>query len=624
MRGTASMDNWMSDQFFAPIKPARLSWSDAGPCSIEFGDHYYSRDDGIRESQYVFLDGNDLQARFHALPDHAEFVIGETGFGTGLNLLLAARLFLQQAPASCRLHFFSVEAHPLSAEDLRRAHGLWQTLEPECAQLQQHYPDPAPGFHRRWLFDGRVSLTLALGDATAMLGVANLQADAWFLDGFAPDRNESMWQAPLYQALARHSRPGATLATFTAAGHVRRGLSEAGFSITRRPGHGRKRHMLCGQANTGRWQPRTARPDDLVVAGAGLAGATCARALAERGHRVTVLDPMGIAGGASGNLAGVVYTSASGHATAQNRFYQASYLQALAWLRRYRFPGHPDQGQLNGVVQYPADQRHRVKARQALEAGWWPPASLQGDAATGALTFHAGGTISPPAWCQHLLDHPAIRLERTGLEAVEPGDTLLLSLANGEQRHCSQLVLANEARALALAGDLQVALKRIRGQVTQVAATQASTDWQQTLCHRGYLSTAINGQHCVGATFNLHHHDAAPRDQDDRDNLTDLAQYLPQQWRALGAEQIRITGRRVGFRCQSPDFLPLVGRTAPDSRIWLSVAHGSRGITGTTLAAELIAAQIHQEPCPVDCGILSALDPLRFRLRQQRKTRRIP
>ena len=615
----------MKDSTFAPITPADVTWNDDVPCATRFSDHYYSRDDGASESRYVFLNGNDLASRFEALPENGEFVIGETGFGTGLNLLLAARLFLQLAPASCRLHFFSVEAHPLSSDDLQRAHQAWPDLASECAQLQANYPAPAPGFHRRWLFAGRVSLTLAYGDAGDMLELAALQADAWFLDGFAPDRNHAMWQPSLYRSLLRLSRPGATLATFTAAGHVRRGLAEAGFQVTRRAGHGRKRHMICARAGNDDWQARIIRPKDVVVAGAGLAGATVARALADRGHRVQVLDPRGIAGGASGNLAGVVYTSASGHPTAQNRFYQSSYLQALAWLHRHDFPQTRRQGLLAGVIQYPADERHRTKAQQALSAGWWPGQCLQGDPGTGTLVFPHGGCISPPAWCRYLLSHDGIHLKRSGLAKVKAHpDELRLTLEDGESLACDELILANEAAALAHCGELGISLKRIRGQVTQVAATADSRRWRQALCHRGYLSTEIDGQHCVGATFNLHHHDASPREEDDQRNLDDLATFLPAQWQQLGAEHLAITGCRVGFRCQSPDFLPLAGRTPRDDRIWLSVAHGSRGITGTTLAAELIAATLHGEPCPVDCGILAALDPQRFLHRQERKKRRQP
>ncbi len=72
----------------------------------------------------------------------------------------------------------------------------------------------------------------------------------WFLDGFAPAKNPDMWTQNLFNAMARLARPGSTLATFTSAGFVRRGLQDAGFTMQKRKGFGRKREMLCGGDGT--------------------------------------------------------------------------------------------------------------------------------------------------------------------------------------------------------------------------------------------------------------------------------------------------------------------------------------------------------------------------------------
>src|SRR5690606_15393414 len=187
-------------------------------------------------------------------------------------------------------------------------------------ELARHYPALTPGFHRLWLCNGRIALTLLFGDAATRFSQWQARVDAWFLDGFAPARNPGMWTDELFRQAARLSAPGASFATFTAAGFVRRGLAAQGFDVARVPGFGRKREMLTGHF-PGHWQPVSARGGHALIIGAGLAGATSARALAERGWQVTVCDPAGIAQGASGNLAGVVYTTPSAHPTAQNRFY---------------------------------------------------------------------------------------------------------------------------------------------------------------------------------------------------------------------------------------------------------------------------------------------------------------
>jgi tRNA U34 5-methylaminomethyl-2-thiouridine-forming methyltransferase MnmC len=81
------------------------------------------------------------------------------------------------------------------------------------------------------------------GDARLSLPEWTGQADAWFLDGFSPAKNPELWGEDLMAEVARHTASGGTAATYTAAGFVRRGLEAAGFSVTRIPGYGRKRHM---------------------------------------------------------------------------------------------------------------------------------------------------------------------------------------------------------------------------------------------------------------------------------------------------------------------------------------------------------------------------------------------
>jgi len=612
---------------FAPITPARLQWQDHAPVATDFDDPYFSRHDGRAESLHVFVDGNQLEQRFAALTDGDRFVIGETGFGTGLNMLLAAQRFLTLAPKTASLELWSVEKHPLGHDDLARALAHWPELGAPARALLDQYPPASPGYHRLRLADN-ITLTLMLGDAEALWRQCPANVDAWFLDGFAPARNPAMWHADLFTALATHSRPGATLATFTAAGFVRRGLIDAGFVMQRRDGFGGKRHMLAGHFGDPLWRPARTQRGHALVAGAGLAGATTARALAERGWRVTVLDPAGVAAGASGNRAGVVYSTPSAHLTEQNRFYQLSYVHALRWLQRHRFPG-PDQGRLNGVPQHFVDDKQADKIRAARDSGAWPEALLK-PLGEQAMELVGGGYLSPPAWCRHLLDHPAIELRATAVRDVQPatdGQPVRVRLRDNEDIEADALVLATAGAARDLAGLEWLPLKTIRGQVSYCRATAASATWQQAHCHGGYLTPPLGGLHCVGATFDLHHLDPAPRDSDDQANLAQLRHYLPQQWQELGGDAIEVVDRRVAMRCQSLDFLPLVG-ALPDATanphtalpgLYLNIAHGSRGITGTPLCADLLADLLSERAPPADRALVAALAPERFILRKRKK-----
>lgn len=208
-----------------------LDWrDDVIPVSTRFNDPYFSLNGGLSETRHVFLAGNDLPARL--TPD---FHIAELGFGTGLNLLALAMI------AATPIRFTSFEAFPLPATDIARA--------------LDHFPEAraiADPFLAAWQAGetsftlGPVSARIIIGDARETLAAWDGKADAWFLDGFSPAKNPELWSPEIIAEVARHTAPGGTFATYTAAGHVRRSLAEAGFHVERRPGHGKKRHMTAG------------------------------------------------------------------------------------------------------------------------------------------------------------------------------------------------------------------------------------------------------------------------------------------------------------------------------------------------------------------------------------------
>jgi tRNA U34 5-methylaminomethyl-2-thiouridine-forming methyltransferase MnmC len=213
---------------------AQIEWRDGKiPVSTRFDDPYFSLENGLAETRHVFLDGNDLPERFCD-----GFRIGELGFGTGLNFLTAWHCW-QQAQATGRLHFTSFEAYPMRAPDAALALAAF----PELASLAAHLIDQWPDTGGTRQFPGGVTLTLIAGDARDTLPIWADKADAWFLDGFSPAKNPEMWEPTLLNAVACHTAPGGTSATYTAAGFVRRGLEDAGFNVTRAAGFGRKRHM---------------------------------------------------------------------------------------------------------------------------------------------------------------------------------------------------------------------------------------------------------------------------------------------------------------------------------------------------------------------------------------------
>lgn len=642
---------------------AQLDWDEQGqPLSRQFGDVYFSRASGLEESRHVFLRHNRIAERCAALESDGRLVIGETGFGTGLNFLCAWQAFAEQAPAGARLHFVSVEKYPLGQDDLRRALALWPELAPFSTPLLEQYAGIQPGFQRLLFDGGRVVLTLLVGDALECLPQLEAQVDAWFLDGFAPAKNPQMWTPELFAQLARLSAPGASLATFTCAGTVRRGLIAAGFRMEKVKGFGHKREMLAGlyegqPAPGGKpWFARPPRPAArrALIIGAGLAGCASAASLAARGWQVTLLERHGeVAEEGSGNPQGVLYLKLSAHGTPLSRLLLAGFGFTRRLLERLERGVDWD---ACGVLQLAFDAKEAE--RQAQLAAAFPPSLLQPMSQTeaeqragialpcGGLFYPEAGWAHPPALCRLLAHHPNIQLltHREALSIRREAGAWQAHGADGLLAAAPILVLANAADATAFEPTRALPLKRIRGQITRVPATPESRALRTVLCAEGYVAPPRGDEHTLGASFDLHNRFQGVTPEEHIGNLNRLREIAPELATRLDAGQLdpaSLQGR-AAYRCTSPDYLPLVGpladaaafancyavlardaRQVPDipcpwlDGLYVNLAHGSRGVVTAPLCGELLAAWLEAEPLPVPVAVAEACHPNRFLLRQQ-------
>ncbi|MCE0460250.1 bifunctional tRNA (5-methylaminomethyl-2-thiouridine)(34)-methyltransferase MnmD/FAD-dependent 5-carboxymethylaminomethyl-2-thiouridine(34) oxidoreductase MnmC [Pseudomonas uvaldensis] len=646
---------------------AQLDWDEHGrPRSRVFDDVYFSDHSGLEETRYVFLEQNNLAERFTALPDNGRLVIGETGFGTGLNFLCAWQLFEQCAPAGARLHFVSVEKYPLTPADLQRALALWPSLKGQADQLLEQYVAIHQGFQRLVLAGGRVTLTLMIGDALEQLPQLDGQIDAWFLDGFAPARNPDMWTAELFAELARLAAPDATLSTFTSTGWVRRLLNSAGFKMKRTPGIGHKWEILRGTYLG--WPEQTPAPSQAkpwydrpaplagerraLVIGGGLAGCASAASLAARGWQVTLLERhAGLAEEASGNPQGVLYLKLSAHGTALSQII----LSGFGYTRRLL--EHLQRGvdwDGCGVLQLAFN--HKEAERQAQLAEAFPQDLLhrldQPEAearagiglACGGVFYPEGGWVHPPALCRWQASAPAIDLQ-THHEVLE------LRRVDGQWqawdgKRClasapvAILASAAEIKRFEPAADLP--LKRIRGQITRLPQTARSQDLRTVVCAEGYVAPVRLGEHTLGASFDFNSDDLTPTAAEHAGNLQMLEEISADLLDRLEADALapeNLEGR-AAFRCTSPDYLPIVGpladsqafteaysvlgkdaRQVPDTPcpwldgLYINSGHGSRGLITAPLSGELIAAWLENEPLPLPRSVAEACHPNRFALR---------
>jgi len=650
-----------------PVTHAQLDWDDQGrPHSRVFDDVYFSDQSGLEETRYVFLQQNRLQERFAALPAGGRLVIGETGFGTGLNFLCAWQLFEQHAVAGARLHFVSVEKYPLSQADLQRALALWPELAPFAEQLLAHYIAIHQGFQRLVLDNGRVTLTLLIGDALEQLPQLDAQIDAWFLDGFAPAKNPEMWSAELFAELARLAAPGSTISTFTSTGWVRRLINAAGFKMKRTPGIGHKWEILRGEflgwpAETpapAAAKPWFARPPahngerHALVIGGGLAGCASAASLAARGWQVSLLERHGgLAQEASGNPQGVLYLKLSAHGTALSQMIVSGFGYTRRLLEHLQRGVDWDGC---GVLQLAFNAKEAERQAQLAQA--FAPqllhlldkAQAQARAGVGleqgGLFFPEGGWVHPPALCQWQARQPGIEVlahhEVLDLRKVDDhwqawdGDRLLAS--------APVVVLAGAAEVKRFAAGAELPLKRIRGQITRLPQTAASQALATVVCAEGYVAPARLGEHTLGASFDFNNDDLAPTAAEHAGNLELLLEISPDLAQRLHAADLaaETLEGRAAFRCTSPDYLPIVGPLADslafaqaydalrkDARqtpqaacpwldgLYINSGHGSRGLITAPLSGELLAAWLDNEPLPLPRSVAEACHPNRFAVR---------
>lgn len=649
---------------------ARLDWNEAGtPVSSDFGDVYFSNDNGLGETRYVFLQQNRLPARF-SHHDSDSFVIGETGFGTGLNFLATMQAFLEQAPQSgngSRLHFISFEKYPLTQDDLRKALAAWPELGHLSQDLVAQWPLPVSGCHRLHFAGGRIRLDLWFGDIKDMLPQVPHRAgglvDAWYLDGFSPAKNPEMWTQELFEGLARLARPDCSIATFTCAGFVRRGLIAAGFAMKKVKGHGSKREMLVGDRTDKQpqhtivpWYARPAgRAGEVVIIGGGIASAMTALSLVERGRKVTLLCADGEpAASASGNRQGALYPLLNGEHDALSRFYSLAFgyarQQLLALAER-----HPIAFELCGVTQLGYDDKSAAKLAKMSQGPFpselmHPLSTSEVEQVVGLPCGHSGVSYPLGGWlCPADLTRAALKeAQASGLLQVEyhtqvsaiaeQADGWQVESQDGRHWQAPNLVVAAGHQLPALLPFAELPLYPVRGQVSHVPTTASLSQLKTVLCYDGYLTPMHNDQHCIGASYGRNQSSLEFRAEEQIQNQVRLQACLPEQtWPA----EVYVSGNeaRVGVRCASRDHLPVVGPVARlqgladhyaqlqhdqhnaqplplHPGLYVLGALGSRGLCSAPLCGELLASEICGDPLPLAADLLEALHPARYWVRK--------
>lgn len=665
------------------IFPAIIQWQtdDSGdpvPVSGEFGDVYFSHADGLAESRHVFINGNHLPERLANLAAYQRFTIAELGFGTGLNLLATWQLWRELRAnhpklATSHLHFITTEKHPILIEDLSQILTLWQQRAPELsaviAQLLNAYPVLISGAHRLHFDDDNVTVDIWLGDAADSLAkletsLPNQQKpviDAWFLDGFAPSCNESLWVDTIFAQMQRLSATDTTAATYSCAGVVKRGLQAHGFSIKKVKGFGRKREMLtavventateklpaCDLPVANKQTPSlTLTQTHTLVIGAGISGLMVAYSLARRGIKVSLVDKAAPLAGASGNPRALLAPKMTPIHHVDEHLHTIGYLYSTRLYRKLNDNACQNNsaavfeamGALDLLMKANIDTRQiadypDTMATTLSDVEAKHLTGLQVQDLADNLYLPQSGLVNPQALKTVILTHPLISFQQLDVHSIKENNSCM-SISGVDKDDKPLSVEADNAVICAAfeSHGLDARIfdcRKIRGQLSWFIPSSAQLESlpKIPLKYSGYCTTFIGRKNdselnqvvegqahfLLGASFVRN--DISTQIQDSehhisRDKLTnaipELATIIPtdtRQWQG-----------RAGVRTQTPDYHPIVGQLPDSQRLWTMTAMGAKGYAFAPICAEALADMMTGDITALSSAMLKKLSPSRSRL----------
>lgn len=562
------------------LLPPSLVWKNGTPVSSAYDDTYYSREDGLAESRYIFLDKNNIPTR---LKSASHFTIAETGFGTGLNFLALWQLWEALPSPRPKLHYITTEKHPLTLDLIREAQQAWPELSGYVAQLTAALPPAIKGAHRRWLAQGNITIDFLYGDAEEMLTKYHTQraVDAWFLDGFSPAKNPDIWTPTLFLAMAKLSGPETTLATFTAASAVHTGLSEVGFSVEKTSGFGHKRNMVIGaytpQNATNSFECKNTKTHTRYkVIGAGIAGCMAAWRMAKLGHSVELHERTAhICSGASGNPAAAFTPYYPATWNTRGRLLASGFWTTHHIIHYLREQGHSVRGDFCGTLMLDMQDGSRRSKRLA---DWQNSLQLPENIRQKVTAAHAsnlahvaldhGGWFYPHGGWFHMGDLCAALLD-------DAGDAITLHLNSSHQDTDKHTLIATAHEAVKFSPEH--ALQKVHG---QSIAFRCDNAWKNLRCviNAGHTLIPLGDKKLQwGATFRHHVETSEIFAEDTELLLADLAAAFP----SLSPSEIEPW---AGLRCTHRSRLPLIG--CNEKNIRLHVAHGARGLLSACVEFE--------------------------------------
>ncbi len=608
--------------------------------SNNYNDIYFQPSIGLEEKKHVFLKGNNLPNNWH---DKESFTIAETGFGTGLNFLATLQLWQQTRRANQQLHYVSCELHPLNRQQLKQALQNLSEIKHYSTILIDNYPKHLfYGFHRIHFNDFNLSLTLIIGDCVDAFSQLEAHVDAWYLDGFAPSKNEQMWSEKLFNAIAKLSHKDTTVATYTVARKIRDGLKNIGFIVEKTIGFGQKREMLTATLEsinkTTEKQPwattfASSNCDSITILGAGIAGISLADKLIHQGKNITLIDrQQRPCMETSGNPQAMVMPSLTLNDSIEARFYLSAFLYACNYYNRANY--------------------HQVGVHQLAfnkkQQNWQDKLLTNFDFPSELVRKHQDGILySTAGWLDTQGQAGSIVAKidnylQAEIDKISYHDNNWQLYNKGKIVHTSKtLILANGINALKLLPNYNLPISPKYGQISYIKSAEIDpqiSDCPHIQLNQGYITPSWHGTQTLGATFEHiskeKWYETQKEKKDHWRKNTGLWQKTPYENYFNDTTSYK---SRAGIRVTTPDHMPICGAVINQKQfqkdyhdirhgkqfkqypipktsknLYLFTGLGSRGFTSAPLLAEFLSNQILNQPQALNKQLQKAINPNRF------------
>lgn len=611
-----------------------LVYKSGTPYSQKFGDFYFNTDSFSGESEYVFISAVD-----EIFNQKESFIVAEAGFGVGRNFLNLAKKFKK---SDKNLHYISIEAFPLDKESLAE---IYKNLGIRGRNLLKKFPPLINGLHRIE-YAKNITLDLYFGDIDQALDELDFKADVWFMDGFSPAKNPDMWSKNVFKKIARLTKIGGILATYTSAKSVNEAMSEAGFCVKKIAGFGRKREMIRAKLENlddkikefylKRGISKSSGKSVLII-GAGIAGLVSAFKLSRLGFSVVVAEKnesVGLNG--SGNFTGVAEPLITKKGVKLGDMHIHAFLLAKNFYKK-ELPKSLIKFTNAKEFAYDDELFRRYESIEESEIYEF----LREDKPYPSVLIKDAALAKPHKICKFLAKNLDVKCGFEFVNFSKNGEKFLSEFKNGEILESDILIFTMGSHSEELFGkgqnpkiclDESMQISSVRGQTTTI---KKSVKTSLPLSAKGYICPAIGGLQLIGSTYDRGDYNENISDMDNAKNLANISEFIDKKTKILGS--------KVGFRSYSGDRFPIVGAFVSDDfsevfkdlpwskkkeldrfpsykpNLYINAGHGSRGLCTAILGAEIVCDLILNRPLCLPKSLFNEISPNRFLIRKLKK-----